>query len=83
MAIDLNVVADEMFNMVKEAKGVKKYRPGEVLKAIQKKYQDQGISKKDCKEAMRVLIDSERLVYTFHSGSFVELPGDDPAAIDR
>ena len=81
MAVDINQVAEEMFKMVEEVAGVKKYKPGDVFKAMVKKYKDDGLTKKDCKSAMRILIDSERLVYTYFNGSWVELPGIEGAAM--
>ena len=81
MAVDLNVVAQDMFEMVKEVAGIKKLKPGDVLKAMVKKYGDQGFTKKDAKAAIRILIDGERLVYTYINGSFVELPHEDGAAM--
>ncbi len=80
MAVDINEVAEEMFKMVEEVHGVKKYKPGDVFKAMVKKHKDEGFTKKDAKAAMRILIDSERLVYTYFNGSWVELPGQEGAA---
>jgi pyruvoyl-dependent arginine decarboxylase (PvlArgDC) len=80
MAVDLNQVAEDMFKMVEEVHGVKKYKPGDVLKAMVKKYKDEGLTKKDAKAAIRILIDSERLVYTYFNGSWIELPGVEGAA---
>jgi hypothetical protein len=80
MAVDLNQVAEDMFKMVEEVHGVKKYKPGDIFKAMVKKYKDEGFTKKDAKAAMRILIDSERLVYTYFNGSWVELPGVEGAA---
>jgi len=80
MAVDLNQVADDMYQMVAEVHGVKKYKPSDVFKAMVKKYESEGLTKKDCKSAMRILIDSERLVYTYFNGSWVELPGEEGAA---
>ena len=80
MAVDLNQVADDMFKMVEEVAGIKKYKPSDVFKEMVKKYKDEGLTKKDCKAAMRILIDSERLVYTYFNGSWVELPGQEGAA---
>ncbi len=81
MAVDLNQVAEDMFKMVEEVAGVKKYKPGDVLKAMIKKYKDEGLTKRDAKAAIRILIDSERLVYTYFNGSWVELPGIEGAAM--
>ncbi len=81
MAQDLKVVAEEMYKMVLEAQGDKKYKPSDLFKAMVKKYEADGISKKDCKSAIRMLIDEERLVYTYFNGSFVEIPGIEGAAM--
>ncbi|MBU2510792.1 hypothetical protein KJ966_05625 [bacterium] len=80
MAVDLNLVAEDMFEMVKKDHGVKKYKPSDLFKAMVKKYTSEELSKKDCKAAIRILIDSERLVYTYFNGSWVELPGMEGAA---
>jgi len=79
MSVDLNTVADEMFKMVEDGKGSKKYKPGDLFKAMIEKHE---ISKKEAKAAIRILIDSERLVYTYFNGTFVELPGREGAAND-
>jgi len=81
MAMDNEILADEMFKMVEEVHGVKKYKPGDIFKAMVKKYKDDGVDKKQCKAAIRILIDSERLVYTYFNGSWVELPGIEGAAM--
>jgi hypothetical protein len=80
MAVDLNQVAEDMYNMVAEVAGIKKYKPSDLFKAMVKKYEAEGLSKKECKEAIRILIDSERLVYTYFNGSWVELPHAEGAA---
>ncbi len=80
MAVDLNKVAETMYDMVVEVTGVKKLKPGDLLKAAVKKYADEGLTKKQAKEAIRILIDGERLIYTYVNGSFVELPHEDGAA---
>ena len=80
MALDLNVVAEEMYQMVEKDAGVKKYKPGDLFKAMIKKHESEGLSKRECKEAVRILIDSEKLVYTYFNGSFIELPHIEGAA---
>ena len=79
MSVDLNAVAEDMFKMVEDVKGSKKYKPGDLFKAMIDKHD---ISKKEAKAAIRILIDSERLVYTYFNGTFVELPGREGAAND-
>ena len=80
MAVDLNTVAEDMFKIVEADHGSKKHKPGDLFKKMMDKYKDEGLSKKDCKSAIRILIDSERLVYTYYNGTFVELHGVEGAA---
>ncbi|NQU65894.1 MAG: hypothetical protein HQ517_16660 [SAR324 cluster bacterium] len=80
MAVDLNQVAEDMYKMVAEVAGVKKYKPGDIFKAMIKKYESDGLTKKDAKAAIRILIDGERLVYTYFNGSWVEVPHADGAS---
>ncbi len=70
-------VADAMFEMVKEYSGKKKLKPMDLIKAMRDKF---GIDKKLCKEAIRELIESEKAVYTYFGGSFIELPHVEGAA---
>lgn len=81
MSVDLNQVAEDMFKMVEKDRGTKKYKPGDLFKAMMINYEGEGISKKDCKNAIRILIDSERLNYTYFNGTFVEIPGVEGAAM--
>ena len=80
MSVDLNQVAEHMYNMVVEVTGVKKLKPGDLLKGAVKQFEGDGLTKKQAKEAIRILIDGERLIYTYVNGSFVELPHEDGAA---
>ena len=79
MSADLNAVADDMFKMVEDVKGSKKYKPGDLFKAMIDKHD---ISKKEAKAAIRILIDAERLNYTYFNGTFVEIPGREGSAND-
>jgi pyruvoyl-dependent arginine decarboxylase (PvlArgDC) len=81
MSVDLNQVAEDMFKMVEKDHGTKKYKPGDLFKAMVTKYKSEDLSKKDCKSAIRILIDSERLNYTYFNGTFVEIPGIEGAAM--
>lgn len=81
MADQLTVeqVADQMYKMVAEAQGIKKLKPGDLIKAMIEIHGDK-VDKKLCKEAIKVLINSGRCVYTYFGGSFVELPHKEGAA---
>jgi hypothetical protein len=72
-------VADQMYKLVADAQGVKKLKPGDLSKAMIEIHGDK-VDKKLCKEAIKVLINSGRCVYTYFGGSFIELPHKEGAA---
>ncbi|MDT8447716.1 MAG: hypothetical protein RRB13_12575 [bacterium] len=79
MAVDVQTVADDMLAMVTEAAGKKRYKPGDLSKAMIVKYGDE-LSKRDCKDAIKILVDSEKLVYTYFNGTWLELPHEEGSA---
>ena len=70
-------IADAMFEVVNDGAGSKKYKPGDLTKMMKEKF---GAEKKDCKEAIKVLVNSGKLVYTYFGGSFLEIPHKEGAA---
>lgn len=66
-------VAEAMFNMVKEATGLRKLKPMDLTKNVMELYGDKA-DKQLCKAAIKQLIDSGRCVYTYFGGSYIELP---------
>jgi hypothetical protein len=76
MAADPQQVADAMFEIVKEYQGKKKFKAGDLIKAMIEKFGEAECDKKVCKAAIRTLMDSGRCVYTYFGGSFIELPPD-------
>ena len=81
MAKTAEEIADAMYNMVKEAYGVKKYKPMDLTKAMIQLYGDE-VDKKLCKTAIKELVNSGRCVYTYFGGSFLEIPHKEGAAND-
>ena len=81
MAKTVDEIADAMFNMVKEAQGVKKLKPMDLVKAMIQLFPDE-VDKKAGKEAIKILINSGRCVYTYFGGSFIERPHREAAAND-
>ncbi len=81
MAKTVDEIADAMFKMVKDAFGVKKLKPMDLIKAMVQLYGDE-VDKKMCKSAIKQLIDSERCVYTYFGGSFIEIPHREGSAND-
>jgi hypothetical protein len=81
MAKTVDEIADAMYKMVKDAFGVKKLKPMDLTKGMKQLYGDD-VDKKTCKLAIKQLIDSERCVYTYFGGSFIEIPHREGAAND-
>lgn len=73
MAVTSDQVADAMFEMVKEYQGRKKFKASDLTKAMIQQFGDE-CDKKMCKAAIRSLMDSGRLVYTYFGGSYIEMP---------
>ena len=72
-------VAEAMYAMVKEAAGVKKLKPTDLTKTMIEHFGAERCPKELCKAALRKLMDSERCVYTYYGGTYVELPSPEGA----
>ena len=66
-------LVEALFKMVKDAAGVKKYKAMDLQKAMMEMFPDR-VDKQSFKAAIKQLIDSGRLVYTYFGGSYIELP---------
>jgi hypothetical protein len=77
MAVSPEEVADAMYEMVAEVQGKKKLKAQDLTKAMKEKL---GADRKTCKDALKLLMDSGRCVYTYFGGSYVELPHKEGAA---
>ena len=71
--VSIDELADSMYKQIEAAQGLKKLKPGDVTKMMLEQYGDR-VDKKLCKKAIRQLIESQRCVYTYFGGSFIELP---------
>ena len=80
MAVTPEEIADAMFEIVEEYQGKKKFKAGDLTKAMIEKFGEDQCDKKLCKLAIRTLMDSGRCVYTYFGGSFIELPHQEGAA---
>jgi len=81
MAMTADQIADSMFKLVSEAQGKRKLKAMDLTKAMQQMYGEQA-DKQLCKDAIKKLIESEKCVYTYFGGSFIELPHREGAAND-
>jgi hypothetical protein len=73
-------LADAMYAMVVESTGKRNLKPADLIKAMVARYGEAACSKSDGKQALRVLIDSERCVYSYFGESYVTLPHKEAAA---
>ncbi len=81
MAKTVEEVAEAMLGMVTESQGIKKLKPGDLIKAMIEAFGDD-VDKKLCKSAIKELVNSGTCVYTYYGGSFLELPHKEGAAND-
>ena len=73
---DLDQVAENMYQMVKEYHGKKNLKALDLIKAMIEKFGEESCDKKLCKQAIRQLIDSGRCTYSYVGGSYIVLPPD-------
>lgn len=81
MTKTVDEIADTMYKMIKDATGMKKLKATDLTKAMIELYGDE-VDKQLCKQSIKKLIDSERCVYTYFGGSYIELPHREGAAND-
>jgi hypothetical protein len=82
MSMAIEALADDMYAMIAETQGKKNLKAGDLTKAMIAKYGEARCTKDDCKQAIRLLIDSERCVYSYFGGSYITLPHKEGAAPD-
>ena len=82
MSIAIETLADDMYQMIAETLGKKNLKAGDLTKAMIAKHGEANCTKDDCKQAIRLLIDSERCVYSYFGGSYITLPHKEGAAPD-
>lgn len=76
----LDQVKDEMFKVVKDTMGMKKWKPTDLHKHCFEKFGEDAYSKKIGKSAIKDLVNDGKLVYTYFGGSFLEIPHEEGAA---
>ena len=74
MAVTVEVLAEDMYQMVAETQGKKNLKAGDLIKAMIAKYGEGNCTKDDCKLAIRQLMESSRCVYSYFGGSYITLP---------
>jgi len=74
MAVSIEQLAEDMYQVVAECAGKKNLKPGDLTKAMIEKHGAENCTKDDCKKAIRILIESQRCVYSYLGGSYIQLP---------
>ena len=69
-------VADAMIGLIKDAQGLKKLKPTDLQKSMAELFGDE-FDKKLGKEAIKQLVNSGKVVYTYFGGSYLEIPPED------
>ncbi|MCK5741941.1 MAG: hypothetical protein KAH48_06980 [Chlorobi bacterium] len=75
-------VAELMFKLISESAGIKKWKATDLHKACVEVFGDDYNKRKEGKEAIKELVNSGKLVYTYFGGSFIEIPRVEGAAND-
>ncbi len=78
--VKVEEVADAMYKMIKESMGQKKWKATDLTKAVLELFGADKCDKKLAKLAIRELVESEKCVYTYFGGSFIEIPHKEGAA---
>lgn len=72
--VSIDALAEDMFNLIAECAGKKNLKAGDLTKAMIAKHGADACTKDDCRQAIRLLIDSGRCVYSYLGGSYIQLP---------
>jgi len=75
-------VAELMFKLISDSAGIKKWKATDLHKACIEVFGDDYNKRKEGKEAIKELVNSGKLVYTYFGGSFIEIPRIEGAAND-
>lgn len=74
MPMTIETLADEMYALISEYAGKRNLKAGDLTKEMIARHGEAGCSKDDCKLAIRSLIESQRCVYSYLGGSYIQLP---------
>ena len=80
--VSIEELSEAMYKMIKDSMGMKKWKATDLQKASIEMYGDDNVNKQMCKDAIKELVNSGRLVYTYFGGSFIEIPHKEGAAND-
>ena len=83
-AVPMDELQNEIFKMVQEDMGKKQLKAKDITSAMIQKFGEARCTKEACKEAIRTLIDSGKLVYGYFGGSSsIQVPHKEGAEPDK
>lgn len=71
--VTAEAVADAMYAVVKECHGKRQLKSIDLSKAMIERF-GEGCDKAMCKQAIKLLIDDDRCIYSYLGGSYIVLP---------
>lgn len=81
--VSVEEVKVQMFKMINDTVGMKKWKAGDLHKACAELFGDDRYDKRKVgKQAIKELVEEGKLVYTYFGGSFIEVPHKEGAAND-
>ncbi len=69
--MEIEEIEQKIYALVEKSVGKKKLKSSDIQKTVSA---EAGVTRDEVKAALRVLIDSGKLIYTYFGGSFVEIP---------
>jgi hypothetical protein len=78
MEMNAEQLAEDIFKLVQQNAGIKKFKAMDLQKAMMELHPG-AVDKQMVKDAIRINVDSGRLVYTYFGGSFIEIPHEEAA----
>ncbi len=82
MAVPVEQVKEKMYQWIKDTVGQKKWKATDLHKSCEELWGDEYQKRKEGKQAIKELIDEEKLVYTYFGGSYLEVPHKEGASND-
>jgi len=80
-AVPVEELAEEMYRMVLDTQKAKVLTPSDLVQTLMARHGGRGVTRKDCKEALRSLIDSGRCVYGYYVDTYVTVPQEECSAV--
>lgn len=74
--MDAVELQNKIYALVEKSMGKKKLKAGDINRAMEA----EGAKREEIKAAIRELIDSAKLVYSYYGGSYIEIPHKESSA---